>query len=43
MWSFTNLQYGFKCSHSIADCLLVMVGRIAAVFYISGATKAGEM
>ena len=38
MWHFYNFQYGFR-SQSFAKLLTVASGRIAKVFYTSGATQ----
>ena len=40
MWSFGDLQYGFRSSLSTADLLTVISERIARAFNRSGATRA---
>ena len=40
MWLFSDIHYGFKSFHSIADLLTVVSGRIALAFNMSGATQA---
>ena len=37
---FSNFQYGFRSSQSIADLLTVVSDRIASAFKRSGATRA---
>ena len=40
MFFFSNLHYGFRCSHSTADLLTVVSDTIARAFNRSGATQA---
>ena len=40
MWHFSDLQYGFRSSQSIADLLTVVSDRIARAFNRSAATAA---
>ena len=40
MWPFSDFQYGFRSSQSIADLLTVVTDRTARIFNRSGATRA---
>ena len=40
MWLFSDFQYGFRSSRSIANLLTVKSGKIARTFNRSGATRA---